>query len=82
MNAVVVPKLDVSGAAIAAGVVVNPLLGVGAFLTQWLMQSPLSEAMTLRYSVDGDWNDLRIQEVKSASDKPRAEKEAFIFIEP
>src|SRR5690606_9447220 len=69
VDAVVVPKVDISGAAVAAGIVMNPLLGVGAFITQWLMQSPLSEAMTLRYQVTGDWNELHISE-QPVSAKP------------
>ena len=62
VDAVVVPKVDISGAAVAAGIVMNPLLGVGAFITQWLMQSPLSEAMTLRYQVTGDWSEFHVTE--------------------
>src|SRR5690606_11258584 len=34
LYAVVVPNLDVSGAAIAAGIAVYPIVGLGAYLTQ------------------------------------------------
>lgn len=66
LRAVVVPNLDVSGAAIAAGIAVNPIIGIGAFLTQWLLRAPLSKAMTVQYRVTGDWNNPRIEEISSA----------------
>lgn len=63
LQAVVIPKLDVSGAAIAAGIAVNPVVGLGAFLTQWLLQAPLAKAMTVQYEVSGSWKDPRIREI-------------------
>ncbi|HLU04563.1 MAG TPA: AsmA-like C-terminal region-containing protein, partial [Advenella sp.] len=55
-QAVVVPKLDVSGASVLAGTIVNPAVGVGAFLTQWLLQAPLQRALTVKYHVTGNWD--------------------------
>ncbi|RTZ41040.1 TIGR02099 family protein [Candidimonas sp. SYP-B2681] len=63
LQAVVVPNLDVSGAAIAAGIAINPIVGVGAFLTQWLLQGPLARAMTVEYRINGNWDDPNIKEV-------------------
>ncbi|MBB5217054.1 YhdP family protein [Parapusillimonas granuli] len=62
LRAVVIPNLDVSGAAIAAGIAVNPVVGVGAFLTQLLLQAPLARAMTVQYQVSGSWKDPLIRE--------------------
>lgn len=62
LQAMVVPNLDMSGAALA-GIAINPIVGVGAFLTQWLLKAPLSRAMTLHYQVTGKWDDPRLQEV-------------------
>lgn len=56
LQAVVVPNLDVSGAAIAAGVAINPVVGIGAFLTQWFLKAPLAAAMTAQYRISGDWD--------------------------
>src|SRR5690606_12143961 len=64
VHAVVVPSLDVSGAAIAAGIAVNPVVGIGAFLTQWLLKHPLSKAMTVEYRVKGKFDDPQIAEVR------------------
>jgi len=61
LDAVVVPNLDVSGAAIAAGVVVNPVVGLGAFITQWLLKDPLADAMAVRYKIGGTLQAPEIQ---------------------
>lgn len=63
LYAVLVPNLDVSGAAIAAGIAVNPIVGVGAFLTQWLLKQPMSKAMTVEYRVKGDFDAPSVEEV-------------------
>lgn len=63
MQAVVIPNLDVSGAAIAAGIAINPIVGVGAFLGQWLLQAPLSQAMAAQYRISGTWDEPQVQEV-------------------
>ncbi len=63
LDAVVVPNLDASGAAIAAGIAINPLVGIGAFLGQWLLKTPLAKAMTQRYNISGSWDDPQLKEV-------------------
>lgn len=63
LQAMVVPNLDMSGASVAAGII-NPIVGVGAFLTQWLLKAPLSKAMTVHYDVSGTWADPQLRELK------------------
>ena len=67
-QAVVVPKLDVSGASVLAGTIVNPAVGVGAFLTQWLLQAPLQRALTMRYHVTGNWTEPLLNDVPLPSE--------------
>ena len=69
LYAVVVPNLDVSGAAIAAGIAVNPIVGVGAFLTQWLLKNPMSKAMSAEYRVTGGFDAPEIKEVETGGEK-------------
>lgn len=71
MQAVIVPNLDVSGAAIAAGIAINPIIGLGAFLTQWLLKTPLAHAMTARYKIGGTWDDPVIKDMptETSADK-------------
>ncbi|GAB2910472.1 YhdP family protein [Paralcaligenes ginsengisoli] len=75
LQAVVVPNLDVSGAAVAAGIAINPIVGIGAFLTQWLLRGPLAKAMTVQYQVRGNWSDPQIKELAHvkipAADEPK-----------
>src|SRR5690606_32005623 len=51
LQATVLPNLDMSGASIAAGIAINPVVGLGAFLTQWLLRAPLAKAMRVQYEV-------------------------------
>ncbi|NYT61355.1 TIGR02099 family protein [Alcaligenaceae bacterium] len=67
LQAVVIPNLDVSGAAIAAGIAINPIVGLGAFLTQWLLQGPLAKAMTVEYQISGAWDDPKIKEIATTT---------------
>lgn len=62
LTAIVAPSFDMSGAALA-GMVINPIVGVGAFLTQWLLKAPLSRAMTVHYKVTGKLDDPKLTEV-------------------
>ncbi len=81
LTAVVAPNLDISGAAIAAIFAVNPAVGVGAFLTQWMMQAPLSETLSVTYAVSGSIDDPQLKEV-DAPPVPRRRDQPQTFIEP
>ncbi|WP_459614648.1 YhdP family protein [Bordetella sp. 2513F-2] len=67
LQAVVIPNLDASGAAVATALAVNPLIGLGAFLTQWLLKQPLARAMTMEYTVTGSWDDPKLAPVEPQS---------------
>ena len=47
LHLVVLPEIDASTAALALGVA-NPVLGLGAFLAQYMLRDPLSKAFALR----------------------------------
>ncbi len=57
MNADVKPRFDMSGTALATGFVVNPIVGVSALVTQFLLRNPIERAMTAKYQVRGPWDD-------------------------
>lgn len=81
MRAVVIPNLDASGAAVVTALAVNPLLGLGAFVTQWLLKQPLAEAMTAEYKVTGSWDDPKIEAVESRAPRattPARQREAWV----
>jgi uncharacterized protein (TIGR02099 family) len=70
LHAAVLPNLDASGAAIAAAVV-NPIIGVGAFITQWLLKKPLARALASEYHVTGSWDDPKINDVREQAQDPK-----------
>ena len=59
LSIVVLPVIDASTAALAVGVV-NPVLGLGTFLAQFVLRDPLSRAFALQYDVTGSWTDPTI----------------------
>ena len=59
LHLVVLPEIDASTAALALGVA-NPILGLGAFLAQYVLRNPLSKAFALEYDIAGTWTDPAI----------------------
>lgn len=82
LHAVVIPNLDASGAAIAAGIAVNPIIGIGAFLTQWLLKAPLARAMTAEYSVQGNWEDPKVEPIDTSATGLKVERSTDRLPEP
>jgi len=75
LKAVVIPNLDASGAAMVTALAVNPLIGLGAFVTQWLLKQPLARAMTMEYAVTGSWDDPKIEPIESGGKPVAADKQ-------
>ncbi len=59
LHLVVLPEIDASTAALALGVA-NPILGLGAFVAQYVLRDPLSKAFALEYDITGTWIDPTI----------------------
>lgn len=70
MRANVKPIFDMSGAAIATGFAVNPLVGLSALVTQFLLRTPLERAMTARYKVTGSWDDPKLDPLTDSESAP------------
>ncbi len=75
MRANVKPIFDMSGAAIATGFAVNPLVGLSALVTQFLLKTPLERAMTARYKVTGSWDDPKLEPLSDADVTADSKKE-------
>ncbi|MDO4795480.1 MAG: AsmA-like C-terminal region-containing protein [Brachymonas sp.] len=56
LHVVVQPKVDLSTAALAAGVI-NPLVGVGSYVAQWVLSKPISAMATQTLHVQGPLGD-------------------------
>lgn len=78
LKAVVIPNLDASGAAVVTALAVNPLIGLGAFVTQWLLKQPLARAMTMEYGVTGSWDDPKVEPIETKHEPQHSSQQEFI----
>ncbi len=62
LRVVVVPEITAGTAALVA-TAINPAIGLGTFLAQWLLSKPLSAAATQEFQIEGSWADPKITKV-------------------
>jgi uncharacterized protein YhdP len=62
LRVVVVPEINAGTAALAYAVI-NPAIGLGAFLAQAILKKPLTEAGTREFHVSGSWADPKVERV-------------------
>ncbi|QNK70134.1 YhdP family protein [Variovorax sp. PAMC26660] len=62
LRVVVVPEINAGTAALVA-TAINPAIGLGTFLAQWVLSKPLSAAATQEFHVEGTWADPKIAKV-------------------
>ncbi|MBC7730522.1 MAG: TIGR02099 family protein [Bacteriovorax sp.] len=63
LRVIVVPEINAGTAALAYAVI-NPAIGLGAFLAQALLKKPLTAAGTREFHVSGPWADPQVEPVK------------------
>jgi uncharacterized protein (TIGR02099 family) len=63
LRVVVVPEINAGTAALAYAVI-NPAIGLGAFLAQAILRKPLSAAGTREFHVSGPWADPKVERVE------------------
>lgn len=63
LKVLILPQLDAGGASVVAGIAVNPVVGLTAYLAQWLLKAPLSKAAIQQFSIDGSWSDPRVTRI-------------------
>ncbi len=66
LRAVILPLVDTGTASLVAGIAVNPLVGLTAFLAQLYLQNPLSRASAQEFLIDGSWSAPRVTRVESS----------------
>ena len=59
----VVPEIN-AGAASLAYAAINPAIGLGTFIAQWLLRRPLIAAATREFHVTGSWDDPQVERVE------------------
>lgn len=63
LRVVVVPEISATGASLAY-VAINPAIGIGSLIAQWLLSGPLAQAATREYLIEGSWAEPTVKEVK------------------
>ena len=71
LRVLVVPEIDAGTAALAA-TVINPAIGIGAFIAQLVLKQPLIKAATREFHVGGTWSDPQVTQIKGRSGAPMA----------
>ena len=66
IRVVVVPEINAGTASLIAAAI-NPALGLGSFLAQFVLRRPLMEAATQEFHVDGTWLEPNIRRVNLKS---------------
>jgi uncharacterized protein YhdP len=75
LRVVVVPEIN-AGTASLAYAAINPALGIGTFLAQWLLRRPLIAANTREFRVTGSWVDPQIERVERKPGDPAPDPDA------
>lgn len=63
IHAVVVPELNAGTASLLASAI-NPAVGLGSFLAQFLLRQPLQDAATQEFRVTGRWDDPQVERLQ------------------
>ena len=64
LKVLILPQLNAGGASVVAGLAINPVVGLTAYLAQWLLSSPLSKANIQEFVIDGSWSDPRVTRIE------------------
>ena len=66
IRVVVVPEINAGTASLIAAAI-NPAIGLGSFLAQFVLRKPLMEAATQEFHIDGSWLEPKIQRVNKVA---------------
>ncbi|OZB69601.1 MAG: hypothetical protein B7X36_13980 [Thiomonas sp. 14-64-326] len=69
LRVVVVPNIN-AGAASLAYALINPVIGLGTFLAQYIAREPLARAFTHVYDITGTWLTPIVTEASLNAPKP------------
>jgi uncharacterized protein YhdP len=63
LHAVVLPELNTASASLAYAVI-NPAVGLGTLLGQWLLREPLRQASAREFRITGSWTDPQVSRIE------------------
>ncbi len=69
LNVVVVPEINAGTASLIASAI-NPAVGLGSFLAQFLLRQPLQSATTQEFHITGSWADPQVEKIQRALPSP------------
>jgi uncharacterized protein YhdP len=81
LRVIVVPEID-AGTASLAYAAINPAVGLGTFVAQWLLRRPLMAASTREFTVQGGWADPRVERVERKLGEPLPDLEPPAQVSP
>jgi uncharacterized protein (TIGR02099 family) len=61
LHVVVLPEIDATSASVLYAFLVNPAIGAGTFLAQWLLRHPLSKIFSYEYDITGSWGEPQVK---------------------
>jgi len=68
LKVVVVPDLN-TGTATLLYTIINPVVGLTSFLTQYFLKTPLAKSTTQEFRVQGPWKDPKVSKIDASKDK-------------
>ena len=70
LTVTVIPKFDESIAIGAAAATLNPLVGLGVYLTQKIIQSPFEKIFSFQLAVSGTWDNPQVDRIIKGAPVP------------
>ncbi|QXL84055.1 YhdP family protein [Comamonas sp. NLF-1-9] len=74
LHVVVVPELNTLTASLVA-TAINPVLGLGSFLAQFVLGDRLVKAATREFQIEGTWSEPQVRALRSGADGTATHKE-------
>lgn len=63
LKAIILPAINVGGPSLALALV-NPAVGIGTFVTQWLFKDQLSQIFRMEYAIEGSFDNPQVQKLQ------------------
>lgn len=64
LRVLVLPELNAGLASLGYAALVNPAIGLGAFVAQYILRNPVRELLSYEYHVTGSWDDPVVESVR------------------
>jgi len=64
LRVLVLPEVNAGLASLGYAALVNPAVGLGAFIAQYVLRNPVRELLSYEYRVTGGWDDPLVESVK------------------